>query len=70
MANSADESASEFAAFREMLLPDVMPHVGSITYESIADVLRAAGKTELAEWLETRLEDGVAGRASTAVDVL
>lgn len=63
-AKTAAESASDFEAFHEMLLPDVVPHVGSITYERIAGILRTSGETELANWLETRLEAGVAARAS------
>ncbi|MFN2469717.1 MAG: hypothetical protein ABR583_01780 [Gaiellaceae bacterium] len=65
-ATTADESAAEFEAFREMLLPRVVRRVGSITYETVADVIRTAGEIELSEWLETRLEAGVVSRAGAA----
>jgi hypothetical protein len=63
-ANNAEDSASDFAAFHNMLVPEVAPHVGSVTYETIADVLRASGETELGDWLDGRINEGLAARAS------
>jgi hypothetical protein len=61
-AQRAEESAADFAAFTEMLLPQIAPRVGSITYEQIGDLLRAAGEDELAGWIDTRLSEGVRKR--------
>ncbi len=56
---SAGESTADFSAFREMLLPEVVPRVGSITYEAIANVLRSSGQDELADWIDARLRKGI-----------
>jgi hypothetical protein len=63
-APSATESASDFEAFRTMLLPTVAQCVGAITYEKLSDVLRTHHHEELATWLDERLKAGVEGRST------
>lgn len=68
-APSAADSVADFAAFREMLLAAEAARVGSITYETISDVLASAGEAELAGWVRRRLQDGLAAKASRATAV-
>jgi hypothetical protein len=49
-----------------MLRPTVASHVGSITYEEIADVLCANDEEELATWLRMRIEAGLEARSDQA----
>ena len=63
-AASAVETRRSFNDFQVMLLPEIRPRVGAISYEAIGRVLRRHHEEELASWLDRRIPDGIAARAT------
>jgi hypothetical protein len=65
-AESAGETAAAFEAFRVMLLAEVEPARGLDHVRGIASTVWQEGQNALAQWIETRLREGVAARTATS----
>lgn len=50
----------ELADFKVLLLDDMRPRVGLVSYEQVAVVVRAHGEDDLADFIERRISEGVA----------
>lgn len=47
------------ADFKGLVLPEMRGRVGIISYEQLGTILFAHGETNLAQWVTTRLADGL-----------
>jgi hypothetical protein len=61
-APSAHETEQTFNEFMAMLRAEVRPRAGAISYERVAEIATRHGETDLADWIERRLSDGLAPR--------
>lgn len=55
----ASELRRRVTAFKMLLRPELRDRVGIISYEHLGIILFAHGETELADWVKTRLADGL-----------
>jgi hypothetical protein len=61
---AAIETRSVFAAFQTLLLPEIKPRVGIISYEQLAKIAREHSEYELADWIIERIEKGIASASA------
>lgn len=54
--NASGHLKSEVDAFKRLLLPEVTHHVGTVSYETLVQLLRQRGHAELAEFVMQRID--------------
>jgi hypothetical protein len=60
---SATAVERELEEFKDLLLDDVRPRVGLISYEQIAAIVRTHGEVDLADFIARRIPEGIASAA-------
>lgn len=60
-APNGPELVEEVEEFRSLLRPPLTDRVSLVSYETIAEVLVAAGERELAEWIKNRIATVLGG---------